>query len=173
MRKTVHFLKSDSFIFISVLFVLTGQTLHTLTLFESIRRIDLSFNAYGENVVAFNWIHAFMCAAAIEAAILMFLINGKKVAANLYAIASFATNILYYRYWDGTVDQIVSSTLLSAMLSGSIWFFSGLFAEKIKSQEFENETISDYIQSAKRELDNTVLPFTIKNSEDYVGKKGL
>jgi hypothetical protein len=173
MRKTVQFLKSDSFIFISVLFVLTGQTLHTLTLFESIRRTDLSFNANGENIVAFNWLHAFLCAAAIEAAILMFLINGKKVAANLYAIASFAVNILYYHYWTGTIDQIVASTLLSAMLSGSIWFFSGLFAEKIRAQEYEDDSIKDYLQSAKHELDKTILPFTMKETTDYVGKKGL
>lgn len=173
MRKIVLFLKSDSFIFISVLFVLTGQTLHTLSLFESLRRVDLTFTANGQQIFALNWIHAFLCAAAVEAAILMFLINGKKVAANIYALASFATNILYYHYWDGKIEDLVSSTLLSAMLSGSIWFFSGLFAEKVTSQEYNEENIKDYIKSAKEHLDKTVLPFTVNNSTDYVGKKGL
>jgi hypothetical protein len=174
MRKTVLFLKSDSFIFISVLFVLTGQTVHTLTLFENLRRIDMSFVANGHTILAFNWIHAFLCAAAVEAAILMFLINGKKLAANIYALASFITNILYYHYWDGRIEDLISSTLLSAMLSGSIWFFSGLFAEKISAAEYTEDSIKDYLQSAKDELDKNVLPFTVNNnSTDYVGKKGL
>lgn len=173
MKKAVLFLKSDSFIFISVLFVLTGQILHTLSLFESIRRIDLTFIVNGQSFTALNWLHAFLCAAAVEAAILMFLIHGKKLAANIYALASFGTNILYYHFWDGTIDEIIASTLLSAMLSGSIWFFSGLFAERIQSREYDEERVKDYIKSAKEQLDNAVLPLTLNKTENYVGKKGL
>lgn len=148
MRKIIFFLKSESFIFISVLCVLFGQIVHSAYLFESMRVANLSFNINGYNYSAFNWLHGVVCAIAIEAAMLMFLINGKKGAARIYALASFAVNILYYQAWFSNIPQIVGSTLLSGMLSGSIWFFSDLFAERIKS-------ISDS-ESDKKEVDNVV-----------------
>jgi hypothetical protein len=133
MKKIIQFLRSESFIFISVICVLLGQILHTAYLFESLRRADLTFQIDGYNYGALNWMHGVVCAAAIEAAMLMFLINGKKNAAKVYAIASFAVNVLYYQAWEASIPQIVASTLISGMLSGSIWFFSELFAERINA----------------------------------------
>lgn len=175
MRKIILFLKSESFVFISVLCVLTGQVIHTLSLIEQIRRIDLSFTYNGTSFTFLNWGHAFICALAVEAAILMFLINGKKIPAQIYALASFGTNILYYHYWAGTMDQIISSTLVSAMLSESIWFFSDLFAEKIKNVDYTEERIKDYIGKAKESLEsNNIISFSMTDkTKDYVGKKGL
>ena len=131
MKNTIQFLRSESFIFIAILFVMMGQVLHTAYLFEGLRRLDLSFTANGQPVGVFNWIHAFVCASAVETAILMSILNGKKIAAQIYALGSFASNILYYAYWDQSLPTILSSTLMSAMLSGSIWFFSDLFARKV------------------------------------------
>ncbi len=64
----------------------------------------------------------------------------------MYAVGSFATNLLYYSYWFGNVNQIVSSCLMSAMLSGSIWFFSDIFAQKVNGKwelDEKLETVED------------------------------
>lgn len=83
------------------------------------------------NFQGLGWLHALICATAIEAAILMFIINGKIRAAQVYAFASFAGNLLYYQHWHNSIEQLIASTLISAMLSGSIWYFSDLFVEKL------------------------------------------
>ena len=173
MKKVIYFMRSESFIFISVLCVLTGQILHTVYLFEGLRRIDLSFTANGYETPVLNWIHAFLCASAVEAAILMFLINGKKIAAQIYALASFATNILYYHYWNGSIPEIISSTIISGMLSGSIWFFSDLFAEKIQLALEEEEKQNEFLEGEEKKFDDHILPISLRNTKDYVGKKGL
>jgi hypothetical protein len=79
-----------------------------------------------------NWLHAFIFALAIEAAILMFILNGKRLPSKIYAIGSLATNLLYYKTWQLPLPDLLTSSLISCMLAGSIWFFSDLFAEKIE-----------------------------------------
>jgi hypothetical protein len=139
MRKTIKFLKSESFVFVAIIFVTTGQILHTIHLLENLRRMDLSFMTNGTKITVFNWFHAFICAIAIESAILISILNGKKRVAQIYAMGSFATNLLYYSYWAGSIPDIISSTLMSAMLSGSIWFFSDIFAQKVMSEKWQLE----------------------------------
>ncbi|HAA18275.1 MAG TPA: hypothetical protein DCR93_27975 [Cytophagales bacterium] len=104
-------------------------------LFDSVRPINLAFQWNGENVTAVNWVHAAFFALAIEAAILMFILNGKSMPSKLYALGSFATNILYYAPWERSIPDMVTTILVSAMLAGSIWFFSDLFAEKVSNIE--------------------------------------
>lgn len=94
-----------------------------------------------------GWLHALLCAAAIEAAILMFIINGKSRAAQIYAFASFAGNLLYYQHWHDSIEQLIASTLISAMLSGSIWYFSDLFVEKLTFAEKLEETLHQNAQA--------------------------
>ncbi len=107
--------------------------------------MNLSFNVGSWQFSGFNWLHAFLCASAIEAAILMFILNGKKRAAKLYALASFAGNLLYYGHWKDSVESLVASTLISAMLSGSVWYFSDLFVEKLHSVEESPQVPESYI----------------------------
>jgi hypothetical protein len=71
----------------------------------------------------------------------MFIINGKSRAAQIYAFASFAGNLLYYQHWHDSIEQLLASTLISAMLSGSIWYFSDLFVEKLTFAEKLEETV--------------------------------
>ncbi len=147
MRTIIQFLRSESFIFIAVLCVLIGQILHTAYLFETLRIADLSFSIGAYDFKVLNWLHGVICAAAIEAAMLMFLINGKKSASKIYALASFAVNILYYQAWENSIPQMVASTLVSAMLSGSIWFFSDLFADKIMAMDEAEADLKDNMLS--------------------------
>jgi hypothetical protein len=39
---------------------------------------------------------------------------------------------LYYATWSRSVPELTATIIASAMLAGSIWFFSDLFAEKIE-----------------------------------------
>jgi hypothetical protein len=98
----------------------------------------------GYSLKGVSYLHALICALAIEGAILMFIINGKKKAAQIYAFASFVSNLLYYRHWHDSLEQLFASTLISAMLSGSIWYFSDLFVEKLKAGEkLAEESVDD------------------------------
>jgi hypothetical protein len=131
MKKVINFLKSETLVFLTLIFVLIAQIIHTMYIFESIRVADLSIQIAGENVEIFNWVHALIFAVSVEAAILMFILNGKRLPSKLYAVAALATNILYYGTWDLPIPSMLASIIASSMLAGSIWFFSDLFAEKI------------------------------------------
>lgn len=131
MKKAIDFLRSEIFIFLTLLLVITSQIIHTMYLFETVRVFDLSFEIGSYHITIANWAHAFIFALAIEAAILMFILNNKPTPSKVYAVASFATNLLYYKVWDVSLPTIFSSVLISSMLAGSIWFFSDLLAEKI------------------------------------------
>jgi hypothetical protein len=144
MRNIIRFLRSESFIFTAILCVLVSQILHTAYLFKAVSRMNLSFDVGGWQFSGFNWLHAFLCASAIEAAILMFILNGKKRAAKIYALASFAGNLLYYQHWNNSVESLVASTLISAMLSGSVWYFSDLFVEKLETEEEAPQPLESY-----------------------------
>ncbi len=131
MKKIIDFLKSETLVFLTLVFVLVAQIIHTMYIFERIRVADMSF-AYGEyRITALNWTHALIFAVSIEAAILMFILNGKRLPSKIYAVASFATNILYYGTWKLPLPDLLATVIASSMLAGSIWFFSDLFAEKI------------------------------------------
>jgi hypothetical protein len=131
MKKIIDFLKSETLVFMTLLFVLIAQIVHTMYVFEQIRVADMSFELGGMNIHALNWIHALIFAVSIEAAILMFILNGKRLPSKIYAVASLSTNILYYGTWTLSYPHMVASIIASATLAGSIWFFSDLFAEKI------------------------------------------
>ncbi len=79
MKKTVNFLRSEAFVFLTLLAVITSQIVHTMHLFETVRVFDLGFDMSQRRITAPNWIHAFVFAAAIESAILMFILNGKRL----------------------------------------------------------------------------------------------
>jgi hypothetical protein len=131
MKRIIDFLKSETLVFMTLLFVLIAQVVHTMYIFEQIRVADMSFVVGGEKINALNWTHALIFAVSIEAAILMFILNGKRLPSKIYAVASLSTNILYYGTWTLPVPTMIASIIASAMLAGSIWFFSDLFAEKI------------------------------------------
>ncbi len=137
MQSIIKYLRCESFIFTAILCVLFSQILHTAYLFNEVSRLSLTVKIGEYQFKGLGWLHAIICAVAIEGAILMFIINGKKKAAQIYAFASFASNLLYYQHWHDSIEQLIASTLISAMLSGSIWYFSDLFVEKLASQENE------------------------------------
>jgi hypothetical protein len=131
MKKIIDFLKSETLVFLTLVFVLIAQIIHTMYIFERIRVADMSFTFGGFRITALNWTHALIFAVSIEAAILMFILNGKRVPSKIYAIASWLTNILYYGTWKLPYPEMCATIIASSMLAGSIWFFSDLFAEKI------------------------------------------
>jgi hypothetical protein len=139
MKKAIEFLRSEAFVFLTLLFVITSQIIHTMYLFESVRVFDLSFGVNGHTVTAANWVHAFIFAIAIESAILMFLLNRKPLPSKIYALASLATNLLYYKTWAQPLPGVLTSVLISCMLAGSIWFFSDLLTEKVEGHESKEE----------------------------------
>lgn len=132
MKKIIDFLKSETLVFLTLVFVLVAQIIHTMYIFEHIRAADMSFQVGEWRITAFNWTHALIFAVAIESAILMFILNGKRLPSKIYAVASFATNILYYGTWKLPIPELLATVIASSMLAGSIWFFSDLFAEKIE-----------------------------------------
>ena len=158
MKKIVEFLKSETLVFLTLLFVLVAQIIHTMYIFEKIRVADMSFTVGEFNISAFNWGHAFIFAVSIEAAILMFILNGKRLPSKIYAVASFATNILYYGTWKLHVPEMVATVIASSMLAGSIWFFSDLFAEKIELLPYghSEEELKNFLASQEQEERNKV-----------------
>lgn len=131
MKKIIDFLKSETLVFLTLVMVLIAQIIHTMYIFERIRVADMSFTIGGWNITAFNWTHALIFSVSIESAILMFILNGKRLPSKIYAVATFATNILYYGTWKLPIPELCATVIASSMLAGSIWFFSDLFAEKI------------------------------------------
>lgn len=114
MKKLKHFLTSETLVFIAILCVMLAQVMHTVYVFEATSRFE---NA---------WFSVFY-GCAIELAILIFVVNGLVRVSVVFALASFATNLLYYFWPDSDATRI----LLSAMLAGSIAGFTHLFKRKI------------------------------------------
>lgn len=139
MKKIVYFLQSEAFVLLTLLFVIASQIIHTTYLFETVRVFDLSFNIGSSRITVANWVNAFVFAVAIESAILMFILNGKPLPSKIYAVASFAANLLYYKVWTAAVPGLITSVLISSMLAGSIWFFSDLFAEKVNAPRMKGK----------------------------------
>lgn len=163
MKKTVEFLRSEAFVFLTLLAVITSQVVHTMHLFETVRVFDLSFEVNGERITAPNWAHAFVFAIAIESAILMFILNGKRLPSKIYAIGSLLTNLLYYKAWTLPLSGMAASVLISAMLAGSIWFFSDLFAEKVDAPRMKAKT-SDEDDNLKDLLAEETRKITFKTT---------
>jgi hypothetical protein len=158
MKKIIDFLKSETLVFLTLVCVLVAQIIHTMYIFERIRVADMSFR-YGElNITAFNWAHAFIFSVSIEGAILMFILNGKRLPSKIYAVASFATNILYYGTWKLAVPEMLATVIASSMLAGSIWFFSDLFAEKVELLPYgqSQEELKKFLASQEMEERNKV-----------------
>jgi hypothetical protein len=163
MKKTVEFLRSEAFVFLTLLAVITSQVVHTMHLFETVRVFDLSFEVNGERITAPNWAHAFIFAIAIESAILMFILNGKRLPSKIYAVGSLATNLLYYKAWTLPLSGMAASVLISSMLAGSIWFFSDLFAEKVDAPRMKAKT-SDEEDNLKDLLAEETRKITFKTT---------
>lgn len=153
MKKIINFLKSETLVFLTLIFVLIAQVIHTMYIFESIRVADLGFQFGDQNIQVFNWVHALIFAVSVESAILMFILNGKRLPSKLYAVAAFATNILYYGSWDLPIPVMLASIIVSSMLAGSIWFFSDLFAEKIELLPYgqSSDDLKEFISIREQE----------------------
>ncbi|NBW39110.1 MAG: hypothetical protein EBR30_29650, partial [Cytophagia bacterium] len=76
MKKVIDFLKSETLVFLTLVFVLIAQIIHSMYIFERIRVADMSFHIGGYHITALNWTHALIFSVAIESAILMFILNG-------------------------------------------------------------------------------------------------
>jgi hypothetical protein len=156
MKKIIDFLKSETLVFLTLVFVLVAQIIHTMYIFERIRVADMSFTLGEWKITAFNWTHALIFAVAIESAILMFILNGKRLPSKIYAVASFATNVLYYGTWKLAIPEMLATIIASSMLAGSIWFFSDLFAEKIELLPFgqSEEELKKFLAAQESEERN-------------------
>lgn len=141
MKKLIGFIESANFVYATTLSLLFVQIMQTAHLFHRVSRLDLSLDVAGWHITAFGWLHSLCCTFAIEAAVLMLIVNGRKVAARWYALASLLCSLLYfgdwellvYGGWEPALPRLVATSLFSAMLAGSVLFFSELFTQKMAS----------------------------------------
>jgi signal transduction histidine kinase len=97
----------------------------------------------------------------------MFILNGKKASAKVYALTSFASNLWYYHHWPDSYEQLIASTLISAMLSGSIWYFSDLFVERLSGKASPPTAAPDLAV----ELDSDVWVCTLTDIHDQKSQR--
>ncbi len=143
MKKLIRFIESANFVYATTLSLLAVQIMQTAHLFHRVSRLDLSLDVAGWNITVFGWLHSLCCTFAIEAAVLMLIVNGRKVAARWYALASLLCSLLYfgdwellvYGGWEPLLPRLVATSLFSAMLAGSVLFFSELFTGKMLEQK--------------------------------------
>lgn len=159
----MNFLRSETFIFLTLLLVIISQVIHTMYLFETVRVFDLTFTYQEQEITAANWLHAFVFAVAIESAILMFILNGKRIPSKIYAVTSLATNLLYYKLWLLPAPAICSAVLISTMHAASIWFFSDLLAEKMLTlPKAEDEDLKKIMLEEAPKIFKTTMPMNAR-----------
>ena len=151
MKKLIGFIESANFVYATTLSLLAVQIMQTAHLFHRVSRLDLSLDVAGYHITAFGWLHSLCCTFAIEAAVLMLIVNGRKVAARWYAFASLLCSLLYfgdwellvYGGWEPLLPRLVATSLFSAMLAGSVLFFSELFTEKMLEQKANEQKANE------------------------------
>ncbi len=143
MKRLLHFFTGTGLIYTCTLSVLLVQMVMSANLFHRISNVDLSFRWNGYTVDVFTWLFSIACTFAVEASVLMLIINGQRIAARVYALAAFANTILYFGYWESFLDgsyseklpQLIATTLFAATLAGSLPYFSSLFAAGLLAEK--------------------------------------
>ena len=119
MNWILNALRSPGAMMIALVLALVAQGEHTAQVF--------AFFAHNSNASAL----AYAFAAAVEVAVLLFVLKGHKHISYAFAIATFATNMVYYAI--GGIDLLSVAlfpvVLLSALLPGVIVGYSHTIAE--------------------------------------------
>lgn len=112
-------LRSPGAMMIALMLALVAQGKHTADVFTF-------FSHPGTPV----WL-SYVFAGAVEVAVLLFVLNKHKLISYLFAVATFATNMVYYAIGgvDMTSVALVPVVLLSALLPGVIVGYSHTIAE--------------------------------------------
>jgi hypothetical protein len=119
MSRILDALRSPGAMMIALILALTAQGKHTADVF--------TFYSHAGTP---QWL-SYAFAAAVEVAVLLFVLNKHKHISYAFAIATFATNMVYYAI-GGTALQsvaLVPVVLLSALLPGVIVGYSHTIAE--------------------------------------------
>ncbi len=123
--KILNALRSPGAMMIALMLALVAQGKHTADVFTY-------YSHPGTPV----WL-SYVFAGAVEVAVLLFVLNKHKLISYLFAVATFATNMVYYAI--GGVDMqsvaIVPVVLLSALLPGVIVGYSHTIAENTGNGE--------------------------------------
>lgn len=96
-----------------------------------------------------NFIYAAFIVLSIDAAVMVFVIHGKKVAAGVFSFAIMLVNLLYFLPAEELVEKfphdpvfsvkIAASLIFSGMYAYAIYQFSELFVKDIKEDEKERK----------------------------------
>jgi hypothetical protein len=119
MNRILDILRSPVAMMVALILALTAQGKHTADVFTF-------FSHPGTP----QWL-SYAFAAAVEVAVLLFVLNRHKHISYAFAVATFATNMVYYAI-GGTALQsvaLVPVVLLSALLPGVIVGYSHTIAE--------------------------------------------
>jgi hypothetical protein len=119
MNRTLDILRSPVAMMVALMLALTAQGKHTADVFTF-------FSHPGTP----QWL-SYAFAAAVEVAVLLFVLNRHKHISYAFAVATFATNVVYYAIGGIALQSIalVPVVLLSALLPGVIVGYSHTIAE--------------------------------------------
>lgn len=119
MNRTLDILRSPVAMMVALMLALTAQGKHTADVFTF-------FSHPGTP----QWL-SYAFAAAVEVAVLLFVLNRHKYISYAFAVATFATNMVYYAIGGNALQSIalVPVVLLSALLPGVIVGYSHTIAE--------------------------------------------
>jgi hypothetical protein len=130
MNRILDALRSPGAMMIALMLALVAQGKHTADVFTY-------FSHAGTPV----WL-SYVFACAVEVAVLLFVLNKHKLISYVFAVATFATNMVYYAI--GGVDMqsvaLVPVVLLSALLPGVIVGYSHTIAENTIKGETQPAT---------------------------------
>jgi|GEM_PF-4270146 len=135
MDKILDALRSPGAMMIALMLALLAQGEHTAQVFAFFSHSN------GGNSQAL----AYAFAAAVEVAVLLFVLRGHKHISYAFAVATLCTNIVYYAI--GGIDllsvAVAPVLLLSALLPGVIVGYSHTIAETPKSDATQPATAQD------------------------------
>lgn len=123
MDSILNALRSPGAMMVALVLALLAQGEHTAQVFAYFSHSN--GNGNGTQLLAYAF------AAAVEVAVLLFVLRGHKLISYVFAVATFATNMVYYTI--GGIDlqsvALVPVVLLSALLPGVIIGYSHTIAE--------------------------------------------
>lgn len=105
---------------VAVIFALMTQISHASYVFRVIARGDSTI---------INTVSSYIFAIALELAIYIFTMKGKKQVALFFAIISTSINLLYYFYEPTLSREFIGMLVISPIIPMTIWFYSDLIKE--------------------------------------------
>jgi hypothetical protein len=81
-----------------------------------------------------DWVYACVIVLALDIAVLIFAIHGRRITAGIYAGLIFLTNLLYYlpSTWWITEAKVLGMLIFAGMFSYAVFIFSELFVQDVE-----------------------------------------